>query len=44
MNTSIIEHFSILKDPRVERKKLHALMDIIILVICGIISGTEQCH
>ena len=41
MNTSIIEHFSSLKDPRIERKKLHALMDIIVLVVCGIISGAE---
>ena len=41
MKTSITEHFSSLKDPRLERKKLHALMDIIMLVICGIISGAE---
>lgn len=41
MKASIIEHFSSLKDPRLERKKLHALMDIIMLVICGIISGAE---
>jgi len=38
MNTSIIEHFSTLKDPRIERKKLHDLMDIIALVICGVVS------
>jgi hypothetical protein len=25
---SFIEHFSELQDPRIERKKLHALMDI----------------
>jgi len=28
-----------LEDPRIERKKLHNLMDIIILVICG--TGAE---
>ncbi len=27
MNTNIIEHFSSLQDPRIERKKPHALMD-----------------
>ncbi len=42
MMASIIEHFSTLKDPRIERKKLHALTDIIVLVICGIISGAES--
>ena len=39
MTTSIVEHFSKLEDPRIERKKLHNLMDII--VICGRISGSE---
>lgn len=41
MTVNIIEHFASLKDPRIERKKLHALMDIIVLVICGVISGAE---
>lgn len=41
MTTNIIEHFSKLEDPRIERKKLHDLMDIIVLVICGTISGAE---
>ncbi|MFK5969032.1 MAG: transposase family protein [Candidatus Marithrix sp.] len=35
MTTSIVEHFKKLEDPRIERKKLHNLMDIIVLVICG---------
>lgn len=41
MNASLIEHFSSLEDPRIERKKLHALMDIMVLVIGGVISGAE---
>ena len=41
MTTSIMEHFSQLEDPRIERKKLHNLMDIIVLVICGTVSGAE---
>ena len=30
---SFVEHFSELQDPRIERKKLHALMDILVLTI-----------
>jgi len=41
MSSSFIEHFSTLKDPRIERKKLHALMDILVLVICAQISGAN---
>lgn len=41
MSINIIEHFSTLEDPRIERKKLHALMDIIVIVICAVISGAE---
>ena len=40
-STNIIEHFSSLKDPRIERKRLHDLIDIIVLVICAIVSGAE---
>jgi DDE_Tnp_1-associated len=38
---SFIEHFSKLQDPRIERKKLHALMDILVLTICAVASGAE---
>ena len=41
MTASIIEHFASLKDPRIERKKLHKLMDIIVLVISATVSGAE---
>jgi len=41
MKASIVEHFASLKDPRIERKKLHKLMDIIVLVICATVSGAE---
>ena len=33
--------FSGLKDPRDDKNKLHALMDILFLVISGVISGAE---
>lgn len=41
MNPCFVEHFSKLPDPRIERNKLHALMDIIVLTICAVISGAE---
>jgi predicted transposase YbfD/YdcC len=39
---SIRENFSKLKDPRIERMKLHQLMDIIIIAICAVICGAEN--
>lgn len=41
MTTSFIEYFSELEDPRIERKKLQALTDIMVLVVCAMISGAE---
>lgn len=41
MGSSIIEHFSTLEDPRVERNKKHKLIDIIVLVISAVVSGAE---
>jgi predicted transposase YbfD/YdcC len=38
---SLIEIFSNLEDPRVERHKKHKLVDIIVLTICAVISGSE---
>ena len=34
-------YFASIEDPRVERTKLHKLLDIIIIAICGVISGAE---
>lgn len=39
---TIIEHFSDLPDPRVERTRLHNLMDILVIVICAVISGADN--
>ncbi len=41
MNCSLVEHFSLLTDPRIERKKLHKRMDIIVLTMCATISGAQ---
>ena len=39
--TTISEHFSDLKDPRVDRTKLHKLIDIITITICAVTSGAD---
>ncbi len=38
---SIRVHFSKLEDPRLERQKLHQLMDIIVIAISAVICGAE---
>jgi predicted transposase YbfD/YdcC len=38
---SLVNHFATLEDTRIERKKLHGLIDIMVLSICAIISGAE---
>ena len=38
---SLLEHFATLEDPRIERKKLHDLVDIMVLSICAFISGAD---
>jgi predicted transposase YbfD/YdcC len=39
---SISEHFSQLEDPRIERNKLHPLLNIIVIAICAVICGSEN--
>lgn len=41
MGTSILEHFSTLEDPRIERGKDHQLLDIVVLAICAVVIGAE---
>lgn len=41
MTACIIDYFSTLKDPRIERHKLHSLNDIIVLAICAMSSGSD---
>ena len=40
--TTIEEHFSSIKDPRLDRTKLHQLIDIITITLCAVISGAES--
>ena len=39
---SIVEHFAILVDPRIDRTKRHSLHDIIVIAICGMICGADD--
>lgn len=38
---SLIEHFSAIDDPRIDRTKLHKLIDILVIAICATICGAE---
>jgi predicted transposase YbfD/YdcC len=37
----IEEHFSSIEDPRIDRKKLHQLLDIMVIAICAAICGAD---
>lgn len=39
---SIEESFSKLEDPRIERNKLHKLLDIIVITVCAVICGADN--
>ena len=41
MGMSILEHFSTLEYSRIERGKERPLLDIVVLVICAIVSNAE---
>jgi predicted transposase YbfD/YdcC len=36
------KHFRSLKDPRVQRRKKHLLLDIVVIAICGVICGCND--
>jgi len=38
---SIVNYFSVLEDPRIERNKKHSLIDIIVLTVCAVVCGAE---
>ena len=38
----LVEYFSDIEDPRVDRQKLHALPDILFIVFCGSICGVDS--
>jgi predicted transposase YbfD/YdcC len=40
--TSISEHFATLRDPRVGRCKVHPLVEIVTIALCGVICGADD--
>ena len=38
---SLVEHFEILTDPRIERAKKHSLRDILVIAICAVICDAD---
>jgi len=42
LNASIGYHFADLEDPRIERTKLHDLLDILVIAICAVICGADD--
>ena len=40
-NFSLIRNFSGVKDPRINRKKRHKLIDIIVVAICAVVGGAD---
>jgi predicted transposase YbfD/YdcC len=39
---SLADHFDDLPDPRIDRNKEHALLDIVVLAVCGILAGCDS--
>ena len=39
---SILEHFEELSDPRIDRRKRHELLDVIVIAICTVICGGDS--
>lgn len=39
---ALTQHFAQLEDPRVERTRLHRLLDIVVIAICAVIAGAES--
>jgi hypothetical protein len=39
---TIQHHFRKLKDPRIDRRKLHALVDVIVIALCAVLCGAED--
>jgi predicted transposase YbfD/YdcC len=42
VSESFTKHFGQLKDPRIERKKLYPLVELLFVVLCGSICGAES--
>jgi hypothetical protein len=40
--STVVEHFSRLTDPRIDHKKRHQLLDIVVIAICAVICGAND--
>ena len=38
---SLVFHFSVIEDPRIERTKDHLLIDILTIALCAMLCGAE---
>src|SRR3990167_5785784 len=41
LSGSFIEYFSVIEDPRLDRKRLHNLQDILVITLCAVICGAD---
>ena len=41
-DVSVAHHFAGLPDPRIDRTKKHALADILVIALCGVIAGADS--
>ena len=37
-----VSHFSVIRDPRIERTKLHKLESILFIALCAVLCGVES--
>ena len=42
LTVSIVEHFAGVEDPRLERKREHRLMDILVIAISAVVCGAND--
>ena len=42
LHASVLKHFTAVDDPRLDRRKLHQLPDILFITLCGIICGADN--
>ena len=41
-HSDFLHHFSVIRDPRIDRTKLHPLNNILFIALCAVISGAES--
>ncbi len=41
-SAALLEHFAILPDPRLERRRRHKLSDILVIAVCAVLCGAES--